>query len=137
MTLLTTPPRPSDAPSDPRPGAAEATVLAAALTHLLRRDGDRPARWARSPFAELVEATRVEMDRHGSRPTALAVHGPDGTRLTFGAAVDHLARYPSAVATAIRRIEMGRSHRLPAWPELVRRGLPAGPSALEASLWFG
>jgi len=116
---------------------AGTSVLAAALTHVLRRDDDHPARWRTPSFTDAVERTRVELDTVGSIP-ALHVtrNGLDGP-MGFREAVARLARNPDDVAVAIRRLELGAHHRLPAWPDLLRRGLPTPPTDQDTALWFG
>ena len=117
----------------PAVGPDDRPVLAAALRHLLERDGDRPARWATPGFA-------ADVDEHRARLAAT----PDGdgappvsTGLTFEGAVARLASDPAAVALAVRRLEAAGRRRLPSWNDLVRGRLPATPSHLEVELWFG
>lgn len=116
---------------------AGTSVLAAALAHVLRRDDDHPARWRTPSFTDAVERARVELDTVVSIP-ALPVtrEGLDGS-IGFREAVVRLARNPDDVAVAIRRLELSARHRLPAWPDLLRRGLPAHPTDQDTALWFG
>jgi hypothetical protein len=117
-------------------GGAEAGALAAALAHLLVRDEERPAIWHAATFSDAVEAARAGLATGAAMPAgpseAVAADPPG-----FREAVDRLARDPAAVAGAIRRIEATRRGPLPAWVHLVRHGLPALPSDLDRSIWFG
>jgi hypothetical protein len=117
---------------DPRPvlGPGDSQVLAAALAHLLGRDGELPARWRTPAFTAAVEAART-----GSRPRG--VGRPDDRPLDFQGAAMRLSREPQDVAVAIRQLEHAAHRPLPAWGDLVRRGLPASPSPLDTALWFG
>jgi hypothetical protein len=110
-------------------------LLASALNHLLARDESRPARWLAPSFATDVERARMRL-RRVVRATDLPEHTP-GEATTFGTAVDALGRDPAAVALAIRRLEITRSAALPAWEDLVRRGIPPMASPLEVATWFG
>jgi hypothetical protein len=112
-------------------------VLAEALAHVLGRDDDRPARWRTTAFAVAVDRARTELRGIASVPN---LHVPSGERsgaLTFDEAIERIARNPADVAAAIRRLELSARQPLPAWPELVRRGLPPRPSDLDVALWFG
>lgn len=118
-------------------GGAETATLAAALSHLLARDDEPPARWRARSFAEAVEAVRAAQAdattwRAGPPAEARADAAPG-----FHEAVARLARNPADVALAIGRLELAGRRKLPAWPDLMRRGLPAQPSDLDRALWFG
>lgn len=136
MTFSVSQPDGSTIPPRIPEGGAEAGTLAAALAHLLVRDDERPARWRASTFAEAVEAARDGLPAGvagGPGPAGpVASAAPD-----FREAVARLARDPASVARAIRRLEAIRRGRLPAWRHLVRHGLPAQPSDLDRSIWFG
>jgi hypothetical protein len=68
----------------------------------------------------------------------LPAAGDDLARpIAFDEAVARIARNPDDVAVAIRRLELDGRSRLPAWPDLVRRGLPVRPTDLDVALWFG
>jgi hypothetical protein len=116
---------------------AETSVLAAALAHLLARDEDLPARWRTGSFASAVEAARTVLGSVGSVLMLPASGRGAGDQPGFREAVARLARNPDDVAIAVRRLELAGRQGLPAWPELIRRGLPARPSDLDAMLWFG
>jgi hypothetical protein len=112
-------------------------LLAAALSHLLRRDEECPARWRSASFADAVEAIRRDL---GSATAIQSLPAPyvDGDRdLGFQDAVARLARNPDDVAVAIRRLELAERRPLPPWLDLVRHGLPSRPSDLDTALWFG
>lgn len=121
----------------PRHGGDHAAtlLLASALSHLLARDEERPARWLARSFATDVERARLTL-RRVVRVRDLPPPGP-GSPATFGAAVAVLERDPSSVALAIRRLEIARSAALPAWEDVVRRGLPSTASPLDVATWFG
>jgi hypothetical protein len=111
--------------------------MAEALAHVLGRDDDRPARWRTPAFAVAVDRSRAELgalDTVWDLPAA-----PDelARPIAFDEAVARIARDPDDVAVAIRHLELGLRNPLPAWPELVRRGLHARPADLDAALWFG
>ena len=116
---------------------ADTQVLAAALSHLLRRDEDCPARWRTKPFAEAVELARHANRSTDAIPPSLSPDVDAGRDLGFQDAVSRLARNPGDVAVAIRRLELTGRTPLPSWLELVRRGLPSRPSDLDTALWFG
>ncbi len=119
-----------------QPDAAEVRVLAAALTHLLARDDERPARWLAQAFADAVERARAEP--HPGGPGQAPADGPGApSPLTFHAAVARLAHDPRSVAVAIRDLETAGARRLPSWPELTHRRRPTAPTSFDASLWFG
>jgi hypothetical protein len=112
-------------------------VLAEALAHVLGRDDDRPARWRTPAFAAAVDRCRAELDDVRSS-WDLPAAGDDLARaIAFDEAVAAIARNPHDVAVAIRRLELDGRSRLPAWPDLVRRGLPVRPTDLDVALWFG
>ncbi|HYO43280.1 MAG TPA: hypothetical protein VES19_08795 [Candidatus Limnocylindrales bacterium] len=114
---------------------AATLLLASALSHLLNRDEERPARWLGTTFASDVELAR--------RPLRQVVRVRDlpapatGVPATFGSAVAVLGRDPASVALAVRRLEIARSASLPSWEDLVRRGLPPTVSPLDVATWFG
>lgn len=116
---------------------AEAQVLAAALSHLLRRDEECPARWRTASFAEAVELARRELRPADAIPSRLALDVDAGRDLGFQDAVSRLARNPGDVAVAIRRLEIAERQPLPPWLDLVRHGRPSRPSDLDTALWFG
>ena len=116
---------------------AETQVLAAALSHLLRRDEECPARWRTAPFAEAVELARSELRSADPIPSFLPLDVDAGGDLDFQDAVSRLARDPRDVASAIRRLELTGRQPLPSWLDLVRHGLPSRPSDLDTALWFG
>jgi len=118
-----------------QPGA-RTRVLAEALAHVLGRDDDRPARWRTPSFAVAVERAREELGGLGS-VRDLPGEGVLGRPLAFNQAVARIAGSPHDVAVAIRRLELGTRQPLPAWPDIVRRGLPTRPSDLDTALWFG
>jgi hypothetical protein len=107
---------------------------ARALTHLLDRDRDRPARWFHPGFATEVARERQRL-HHVVRARDLAV--PSDLRGSFATLAQLLARDAAMVAVAVRYIEIDRSAALPAWDSLVRRGIPATPTAIETAIWFG
>jgi hypothetical protein len=109
-------------------------ILAAALRHLLARDGDHPARWATQAFGQAVEAHRADITG-GRLPERLSRNG--SAALTHPAASTRLAVDPLAVAVAIRQLETSGGLRLGSWRSLLRSGLPATPTALDVALWFG
>jgi hypothetical protein len=114
---------------------ADTQVLAAALSHLLRRDEGCPARWRTTSFAEAVELARNVLRSADAIPPMPDV---DARRdLGFHDAVSLLARNPGDVAVAIRRLEITGRTPLPSWLDLVRHGLPSRPSDLDTALWFG
>lgn len=116
---------------------ARTRVLAEALAHVLGRDDDRPARWHTAAFAAAVDRSRAELGGVGSVwDLPEPADDPSGS-IAFDEAVARIGRHPDDVAVAIRRLELGARHPLPAWPELVRRGLPPRPSDLDTALWFG
>jgi hypothetical protein len=122
----------------PAPSSAtDSPVLAAALSHLLRRDEESPARWRKAPFAEAVELARSELRSADAIPSEAASDADTGRDIGFQDAVSRLARNPRDVAVAIRRIELARRQPLPSWLDLVRHGLPSRPSDLDTALWFG
>lgn len=119
--------------------ARRGQVLASALSQLLEHDRERPARWSMPAFILEVEAARARLQ---SAATLAALHDPgtdeaDPTGLDFQEAARRLAREPQDVALAIRRLEITSRTRLPAWQDLLKRGLPGRPTALETALWFG
>lgn len=130
----------SDPPPIPGPGGqghphAPTHVLASALAHLLARDEERPARWLTRSFATEVEFFRMPLRRV---VRARDLPEPDAAApATFTAAVEALASDPAFVAVAIRRLEIARSAALPAWEDLVRRGIPPTPTPLDIATWFG
>jgi hypothetical protein len=139
MDLLQCIDRPAAVPAVPAaPNAGAATrVLAEALAHALGRDDDRPARWRTPAFAVAVDRSRAELGGIGSI-WDLPVTPDDGVLpIGFDEAVARIARNPDDVAVAVRRLELGAQHPLPAWPELVRHGLPVRHTDLDTALWFG
>ena len=118
------------------PDAAEARALAEALTHLLARDDEPPARWLAPAFADAVGRARAEqhLDAWGH---GLAHEPVAADPLTFHAAVSRLACDPRSVAVAIRHLELAGARRLPPWPELIRRRIPTPATIFDASIWFG
>lgn len=114
---------------------AATLLLASALSHLLARDEERPARWLVRSFATDVDRARLKL-RLVVRVRDLPPPGP-ATPATFGAAVAVLERDPNSVAIAMRRLEIARSAALPAWEDVVRRGLPSAASPLDVATWFG
>jgi hypothetical protein len=104
------------------------------LAHLLDPGRDRPARWLRPSFTAEVTAERRRL-HDVVRTGDLAV--PPGLDGSYASAVQSLARDAGVVATAVRQLEIERSGALPAWDELVRRGLPAMPTLIETVTWFG
>ena len=136
MDLLDCTCKPAAVPAAHLAGS-RAIVLAEALAHVLGRDGDRPARWSTPLFAVAVDRARTELGGVGSIRDLPARQVELAHQLAFDEAVARIARNPDDVAVAIRRLELGARHQLPAWPELVRRGLPARPSDLDTALWFG
>jgi hypothetical protein len=112
-------------------------VLAAALSHLLRRDEEYPARWRTSSFAESVELARSELGLPATAQSLPVPAGYAGGDLGFKEAVSRLARNPGDVAVAIRRLELAERRSLPPWVTLVRQGLPSRPTDLDMALWFG
>jgi hypothetical protein len=122
----------------PTPAHARHTqVLASALAHLLGRDGEPPARWQTPAFAQAVEAARGRLLPVASLAELGRATSPGAVDLDFHEAARRLGRDPWDVALAIRRLELGSRRRLPAWTDLVRRGVPARPTDLETALWFG
>jgi hypothetical protein len=116
--------------------ATEARSLAEALTHLLARDDEPPARWLAPAFADAVGRARAE--QHADAWGHGLVHAfVAAAPLTFHAAVARLARDPRSVAVAIRHLEIAGARRLPPWPDLIRRHMPTAPTGFDASLWFG
>jgi len=136
MDLLDRTHTPASVPPAHRAGAGT-RVLAEALAHVLRRDDDRPARWRTTAFAEAVDRSRSELGEVGSIWDLPSPSDERSATIAFDEAVARIGRNPHDVAIAIRRLELGARHPLPAWPELVRRGLPPRPSDLDAALWFG
>jgi hypothetical protein len=119
-----------------QPDTAEARALAEALTQLLARDDEPPARWLAPAFADAVGRARAE--QHADAWGHGLAHGlVAAAPLTFHVAVARLAHDPRSVAVAIRHLEIAGARRLPSWPELIRRRLPAAPTGFDASLWFG
>jgi hypothetical protein len=116
---------------------ADTQVLAAALSHLLRRDEGCPARWRTTSFAEAVELARYALRSTDAIPPSLAPDVDARRVLGFHDAVTLLARNPGDVAVAIRRLELTGRTPLPSWLDLVRHGLPSRPSDLDTALWFG
>ena len=116
---------------------AETQVLAAALSHLLGRDEECPARWRTASFAEAVELARSQFRFADAIPSRLTPDVDAGRDLGFQGAVSRLARNPDDVAVAIRRLELAERRPLPPWLDLVRHGLPSRPSDLDTALWFG
>jgi hypothetical protein len=111
-----------------------ASHVAQALVHLLDPGRDRPARWFHPGFVAEVTRERHRL-HHVVRGHELVVYPSlDGS---FAATAERLARDPVLVATALRKLEIDRSAGLPAWEDLVRRGLPATPSPIETATWFG
>ena len=136
MDLRDTPSHAAPPPPGHHAGAGT-SALAAALAHILRRDGDHPARWRTPSFADAVERARLELETVGSIPALPVIRDGPGAPMGFREALARLARNPDDVAVAIRRLELGARHRLPAWPDLLRRGLPAPPTDQDTALWFG
>jgi hypothetical protein len=124
-----------DAPASRSP--VEAQVLAAALSHLLRRDEECPARWRTASFVEAVELARRDFRPADAIASRLAPDDDLGRGPGFQDAVSRLARNPGDVAVAIRRLELAERQPLPPWLDLVRHGLPSRPSDLDTALWFG
>lgn len=115
---------------------AHARVLASTLAHLLDRDEGSPARWHTPEFATAVEASRREL-RSGDGIPGATTRALDLCReIGFDEAAARLARDPLDVAVALLHLELSRREQLPAWRELVRRGLPTHAD-LDAALWFG
>jgi len=112
-------------------------VLAAALSHLLRRDEECPARWRSTSFVEAVELARSELRSSAPNPSRLAADVGAAHDIDFHDAVERLARYPGDVAVAIRHLELIDRRPMPPWLDLVRHGLPSRPSELDTALWFG
>lgn len=116
---------------------ARTSVLAEALAHVLARDDDRPARWRTAAFAVAVERSRAELGDVSTVWDLPAASDELSRPFAFDEAVARIGRNPDDIAVAIRRLELGARNALPAWPELVRRGLPTRPTDLDTALWFG
>ena len=117
------------------PSGSGPRVLAAALSHLLRRDEECPARWRTTSFVEAVEVARSELRSPASFMAGAGVGAAHD--IDFHDAVARLARYPGDVAIAIRHLELAERRPLPPWLDLVRHGLPSRASDLDVALWFG
>lgn len=116
---------------------ADTRVLAAALSHVLRRDEECPARWRTASFVEDVELARSELRAAAPTPSRLVPEVGPAHHIDFHDAVTRLARYPGDVAVAIRHLELAERRPLPTWLDLVRHGLPSRTSDLDVALWFG
>jgi len=139
---IESPPVASRLVADPSGGMGR---LANGLCLLVERDESPPARWLTAGFVADVArlrsrlaATRsaASLARYARRASGREAPAPR----TFEDAADLLARDAVSVALALRRIELQHHVRLPAWPDIVRRGrvLPLrGEPALDAALWFG
>jgi hypothetical protein len=137
MTLSESPAAPARRDGSVPWGDTITQVLAAALSHLLRRDEDCPARWRSAAFAEAVEAARGDLGSATAIQLLPVPHTYEDRDLAFQDAVARLARNPDDVAVAIRRLELAERRSLPPWLALVRLGLPSRPSDLDTALWFG
>ncbi len=116
---------------------AHARVLAIALSHLLDRDEGCPARWHTPEFAAAVDDGRTVLrSSSGAAAVRTAMLDP-GREIGFDEAAARLARDPLEVAAALLHLERTRREPLPAWRDLVRRGLPADQVDTDAALWFG
>ena len=132
---------------DPDPGsvARELETLAEALPLLIARDDARPPRWVSTAFAAQVAAVRSLLSAAVSIHdlAARSVFVGDGERLdvdSFESAARRLAGDATAVAFAIRWLELQADSDLPGWPEILRRGSfrsMAQIGHLDAALWFG
>jgi hypothetical protein len=115
---------------------AHARVLASTLAHLLDRDERSPERWHTHEFSTAVEAMRRELGSGDGVPGARVRALDPGREIGFDEAAARLARDPLAVAVALLHLELTGQERLPAWRELVRRGVPTHTD-LDTALWFG
>ena len=115
---------------------ADTRLLGAALTHLLNREDERPARWLSAAFGPAVEVRRAEL-RDIVALADLPVRDLSDEALSFESAAARLARHPGDVALAVRSLEISGSRHLPVWAELLRRGLPPRRDEPDPALWFG
>jgi hypothetical protein len=104
---------------------------------VLARDDDRPARWRTSSFVVAVERRSDKLAVVAAVWDLPATPDELARPIAFGEAVARIARNPDDVAVATRSLETGARNPLPAWPDVVRRGLPARPTDLDTALWFG
>jgi len=125
--------------------------LADALPFLIARDDERPPLWLTPRFDAQVAATRSRLVALVQpRRLLSAIEDAEdlvrhGGRGRFERAARHLGHDASAVAVAIRWLEVRSDRRLPGWSELLRTRFieplmeasaePAGRH--DPSLWFG
>jgi hypothetical protein len=137
MTMPSAIPERATSHAHPFTAGVNARVLATALAHLLDRDDGCPARWHTHDFASAVEAVRSELRAVAGTPATSTKALDPGREIGFDEAAARLARDPVDVAAALVHLESMRQERLPAWRDLVRRGLPRRTADLDVALWFG
>jgi hypothetical protein len=130
---------PERAPSHPHPFTmgAHARILADALSHLLGRDEGCPARWHTPDFATAVEVIRIELRSIDGTTAARTAALAPGREIGFEEAAARLARNPVDVAVALLHLELTRREPVPAWRDLMRRGVPRRVPDVDVALWFG
>jgi hypothetical protein len=125
--------------------AREIEVMAEALPILIARDDDPPALWLLPSFATEVADVRsslssIESVHDLAVRSWLALRTGVAEVRAFEAAARRLASDAVSVGLAIRWLEIQTDTRLPAWPELLRRGpahIPPSLGHLDTALWFG
>ncbi len=122
-------------------------TLADALQLLVARDDEIPARWLSPAFGREVATIRTLVASVATKTHLAARLEPDAEAGTdveagrFERACRRLAADAPAVALAIRWLEIQDDHRLPTWPEILRRRrilpVPVPSATSEAASWFG
>ncbi len=118
-------------------------TLADILPLVLAHD-ERPNSWLAPAFVRQVAFIRSRVAGVARRRHLAARLGPDLTEAgpgRFERAARRIAVDPTAVALAIRYLEIEADTRLPSWSDILRRRTiqpaPTGPGSPEAALWFG
>lgn len=119
-------------------------TLADILPFLLSRDDERPATWLAPAFGRQIATVRSRVTTIAHTRHLAARLGPDATGAEAGRferAARRLAADATAVALAIRWIEIQTDMRLPSWSEILRRRTVHPVSLAGASagdpFWFG
>jgi hypothetical protein len=122
----------------------ELRTLADILPFLVSRDDELPATWRSPAFGRQVALVRSRVTTIANRRHLAARLAPDGIAEEAGRferGARRLAADPTAVALAIRCLEIEDDARFPSWSEILRRRMlhpaPLDRASVEASSWFG
>lgn len=122
---------------------SELETLADILPFLVSRHDEPPAGWLAPAFGRQIAFVRSRVTTIANNRHLAARLGPDATGLEgrFERATRRLATDATAVALAIRWLEIEADTRFPSWSEILRRRTlhpaPVERAGADASFWFG